>query len=133
MLKIWSQNKDLSSYSNLEGLCMRMTRNMAIDMIRASRSKEVSIDQHYGIMSLQKNPEEKAELNDQMNRIHQLIDDLPFKQQQILRLRDMQGFSYEEIASHLDLNLNQIKVNLHRARKSIRNQLIKLECHETRT
>ena len=78
-------------------------------------------------MVAEKDPAEQAELNDKMKRINQMINHLPEKQQHIMRLRDMQGLTYEEIAEHLGLNLNQIKVNLHRARKSIRNQLVKLE------
>jgi RNA polymerase sigma-70 factor (ECF subfamily) len=32
--------------------------------------------------------------------------------------------SYEEIANHLEISLDQVKVNLHRARKTIREKLI---------
>lgn len=127
MVKIWSQNKDISAYSNLEALCMKMTKNQSLDILKASRSKDESLTPHYGLKVSEKDPAEQTEMNDQMNRIHQMISYLPEKQQQIMRLRDMQGLAYEEIATHLGLNLNQIKVNLHRARKSIRDQLVKLE------
>ncbi|HAS58840.1 MAG TPA: RNA polymerase subunit sigma, partial [Algoriphagus sp.] len=33
--------------------------------------------------------------------------------------------SYDEIAEYLEISIEQVKVNLHRARKSIREQLTK--------
>jgi len=38
-------------------------------------------------------------------------------------LRDIEELSYDEIAEVLSISLDQVKVNLHRARKAIREQL----------
>ncbi|MFT5646863.1 MAG: DNA-directed RNA polymerase specialized sigma24 family protein, partial [Aureispira sp.] len=43
--------------------------------------------------------------------------------------RDIEGMEYKEIAEALELPLNQIKVNLFRARKSIRKQLLNIESY----
>lgn len=53
-----------------------------------------------------------------------LVDRLPEKQREIFHLREVEEMSYEEIAKHLDISLDQVKVNLHRARKSVREKLI---------
>lgn len=42
---------------------------------------------------------------------------LPESYRTILYLREYEQFTYEELAGTLDISLNQVKVNLHRARK----------------
>lgn len=46
------------------------------------------------------------------------------RQAEIITLRDMQGLSYEEIASRSGLNLTQVRVYLHRARKAMQAYLV---------
>ena len=41
-------------------------------------------------------------------------------QRSIIMMRELQGFSYEEIASTTELSLSAVKVSLHRARKKVR-------------
>lgn len=53
-----------------------------------------------------------------------LVKGLPLRQQEIFHLREVEGLSYEEITEHLDISLEQVKVNLHRARKSIRERML---------
>ena len=49
---------------------------------------------------------------------------LPPRQAQVITLRDMHGLNYEEIAQESGLNLAQVKVYLHRARKAMRSYLV---------
>jgi RNA polymerase sigma-70 factor (ECF subfamily) len=49
-----------------------------------------------------------------------------------MHLRDIQQFSYEEIAEVTELNLNAIRVNLSRARKKVRDEFLKLERNENK-
>jgi RNA polymerase sigma-70 factor (ECF subfamily) len=44
----------------------------------------------------------------------------------VLELRDIEGYSYEEIEQILEIPVNTIRVNLSRARKKIREFLNKL-------
>ena len=52
------------------------------------------------------------------------MEALPPNQQQVVRLREMEGFSYNEIAQVLDMTLDQVKVNLHRGRNAIKKSLL---------
>ena len=58
------------------------------------------------------------------------MDTLPPNQQQVVRLREMEGFSYNEIAQVLDMTLDQVKINLHRGRNAIKKTIIKTEALE---
>ena len=65
---------------------------------------------------------ERSEL---MNRIQDLIDNLPQRQREVMQLRDIEGYSYKEIAENLDIDINLVKTNLFRARRKIKESLIK--------
>ena len=67
----------------------------------------------------------KTELNDSVSIVHQLIAKLPENQRIIIQLRDVEEYEYEEISKVLDIKPTAVRVALSRARKTIREQLIK--------
>ena len=55
--------------------------------------------------------------------IERTVSILPPVQKSILLMRDLEGYSYEEIGTMLSLSPSQVKVYLFRARLKIKNQL----------
>jgi len=53
------------------------------------------------------------------------MESLPEQQRIILQLRDVEHFEFEEISKMLDKNETAIRVALSRARKAVREELIK--------
>lgn len=74
-------------------------------------------------------PHEKAEIHEHMQRINEMIAALPEKQRQVIHLRDVEGYSYNEICEILELDMNQVKVNLFRARNAVREKFIKINAY----
>jgi RNA polymerase sigma-70 factor (ECF subfamily) len=70
-----------------------------------------------------------AEIRDSADRVRMLISNLPEQQKTIIHLRDIDGYSYEEISEIMDMEINAIRVTLSRARRSVRESLNKT--HET--
>ena len=68
-------------------------------------------------------PDEALARKEQGQILHDAIDRLPFDQRTILLLKEIEGLSYEEISSTLDLPLGTVKSRLARARASLRNGL----------
>jgi RNA polymerase sigma-70 factor (ECF subfamily) len=64
--------------------------------------------------------------NDMVTLTRRLIAELPDKQRIAIHMRDVEGYEIEEIADLLESDEASVRVNLSRARKSIREQLIKL-------
>ena len=54
---------------------------------------------------------------------------LPEKQRQVMHLRDIEGYTYNEICEILEIDMSQVKVNLFRARNSVREQLQKMNAY----
>ena len=67
------------------------------------------------------------EVNDNIENVRKIMEQLPEQQRMIIELRDVEGYSYEEIEKILDININTIRVNLSRARKRIKEALIQIE------
>jgi RNA polymerase sigma-70 factor, ECF subfamily len=61
-------------------------------------------------------PTDRAEARDLLERI---LEKLPEQDRQLLLLKEVEGFSVQELAEILDLNVNTVKVRLFRARVRI--------------
>jgi RNA polymerase sigma-70 factor (ECF subfamily) len=68
-------------------------------------------------------PEERLEAHETLERIGRAIDDLPPMQAEVLRLRDVLGWSSEEVRNALELSETNKRVLLHRARSRVRRAL----------
>lgn len=124
LVKIWKKREKLTAIENKNAYYMMMTRNQALDVIRKRKLKTTDIDKHFNIKDNQATPEQAYIGRDRMNKILKLIDGLPEKQKVVLQLRDVEGYSYKEIAEISTLTVDQVKVNLHRARISMRDQIL---------
>ncbi|MEZ4841054.1 MAG: RNA polymerase sigma factor [Flavobacteriaceae bacterium] len=123
-LKLWKSKDKLHQYKNVEAFAMTMTKNYCLDQLKAKRSgnlKLVHSNYSDNNISLQKD----VELKDSVSRVHELIEQLPEKQKLVIQLRDIENYEFEEIGKILDLEPTAVRVTLSRARKTIREQLIK--------
>ena len=124
--RVWKAPQEQSAtVKNWEAWCMTLTRNRSLDKIRAQTQRRTdTIDRATERHADGATPAQAAEINDLVARVKQLMQNLPEKQRLVMHLRDIEELSYEEIAELLDISLDQVKVNLHRARKSIREKLL---------
>jgi RNA polymerase sigma-70 factor (ECF subfamily) len=125
-MKLWNQRNNLSEVRNIEAWSMRITRNTSLDKLKASSMKVLSLDKASYLDSGVDVPDAIAERTDLMGAIKKVLELLPEKQQEIFRLRDLIGYSNPEIGKMMALKESDVKVNLFRARKRIKSELIKL-------
>lgn len=125
-IKVWNKRDEMHELENMEAWCMRVTRNLSLDKLKSKKRKLTdSLDQTMEIsMGDAFTPYKDAEMSDAMKKVGQYIAALPEKQKQIIQLRDVEGYSYNEICDILEIDLNQVKVNLFRARQAVRNNLL---------
>jgi len=64
-----------------------------------------------------------------MNWLKKILDTLPPKQREVYHLREVEEMPYQDIADTLSMNLNEVKVNLHRARTKIKSSITKIEAY----
>jgi RNA polymerase sigma-70 factor (ECF subfamily) len=64
-------------------------------------------------------PEQFTMTKDLVSKVQECLNQLGHQARQIIVLRDVQGFSYEELSQMLSLNLGTVKSRLHRARAAL--------------
>lgn len=128
-IKAWTKREKLVDYQNVEAWCMKVTKNMSLDVLKSKHRKFQLNKTEQDVMASTVTPDRQVELADMQTYIHQIIDSLPEKQKQVVQLRDIEGYSYQEIAEMMEISLSQVKVNLFRARDKVRKQLIKAESY----
>ena len=124
---VWAKRAEWPQWKNVEAYCMTATRNSCLDRLRRRRVVTVPASSTDTIISLDEDPYEKMTSKEMIQRIRQCMDALPEQQQWVIRLREMEGFSYNEIAEVLDITLDQVKINLFRGRNAIRQLMLKQE------
>ncbi len=129
-LKLWSGKHKLHAYTSIEAFAMTITKNLCLDKMKASWRKRTVDVTGLELHSGEATPYQHSELADSMSKVQSLLAALPEQQKLILHLRDVEGCSFEEIEQITGLTVNNIRVHLSRARKSVRDGFLKLENYE---
>lgn len=122
MMKVWNRRDQWNQIESIEAFCLTICRNLSLDKVRRMDNQTQSLDAAYDPkdQSVASNPEEQAIQSDHVRLVRQMINLLPEKQRSCMQLRDMEGKSYKDIATVLDITEEQVKVNIFRARQTIR-------------
>lgn len=130
MIKVWSGREQLDQVQNLEAWCMRITKNISLDRLRQQQRRPTdSLEKGMHLSHHSLSPAEATEIGERMKRIGELMAELPDKQRQVMHLRDIEGYSYNEICEILEIDMSQVKVNLFRARNAVREKLLKMDAY----
>ncbi|MDW7692653.1 sigma-70 family RNA polymerase sigma factor [Flammeovirgaceae bacterium SG7u.111] len=130
LIKAWDNRAELSGLNSVEAWCMRITRNFSLNRLNAASTKyKTTIDALSESSYTGASPETLTEVNDQYSRFKELLEELPATQRQILQLRDIEGFTNPEIAEALGVEVNYVKVNLFRARQSLKKKMLNLNAY----
>lgn len=130
-VRLWNRAGSLSEFKNIDGFALVVTRNLCLDRVK-SKSYKTNELQDYQEPPAAENPENTALVNDEVKMVRQAIDSLPHLQRMVMHLRDIEGMEFDEMEEMLKMKPNAIRVNLSRARKTVRQQLEKLHNYEYR-
>ncbi len=119
--RLWLKRDHIKSVDEAASLMTTTVRNLSIDTLRrrATHATE-SIDERCVDTALVEN-DSNDETEERFSRVLQIVHSkLSPSQQQILRMRDYEGRDYEEIAQELQLSQTAVRMQLSRARKTVR-------------
>lgn len=120
MLRVWNRREEWNVWETVEGFCLTICRNLAIDRSQKMDARHVELTPEVTELPDMAAPDKLMERDERFGLLHRLIAELPEKQRTILQLRDVEGKSYKEIAEILQLTEEVVKVNLFRARQRIK-------------
>lgn len=129
ILKLWERKDSINKIESVEAWMMKSIRNRCIDLIRSKGRNTEDIEKADQIDCNAYHPGDLAESNDLAIHVRSVINQLPKSYKHVILLRDIEGYSYEEISEILELSLSQVKVTIHRARKKVKEGLEKINIH----
>lgn len=135
-LKVYRSLKGFRSDSTLKTWIYRITTNMALNRLkwfkRRRNDRQVSIDHERGaslpkmadtLSDSRPGPEHHVHATEIQQRLQDALDSISPDQKAVVILRDIEHFSYEEIAETLSINIGTVKSRLARGRSSIQELL----------
>jgi RNA polymerase sigma-70 factor (ECF subfamily) len=109
---------------NLRAWLFRVCRNRAIDVQRKEKRMQTeAMTMLDAVVSEMADPATIAADNETATRIEQMLTGLSENQQEVVRLKFQNGFSYREIAEVTGLTVSNVGVQLHTALQKIRERM----------
>jgi RNA polymerase sigma-70 factor (ECF subfamily) len=129
-LKVFRTLRQFRGQSTLRTWIYRIVVNQASNRQRSwrrrRRSQQVPLDEmtvavsSLPVAATPGRPDEALQKTEIRERVWQALDELPFDQRAVVVLREIDGLSYEEIATSLNVAVGTVKSRLARARENLR-------------
>ena len=116
LVRLYAMRQRLDEYRRVESLANVVVRNMTIDLLR-KRNRYVEVALNADLLS-----EEDVGSDERVKPLLRAMEQLPSKQQLVLRMKHIEELEVEEIASLLGMNIEAVYQNLSRARRAILKQ-----------
>lgn len=128
MLRVWSKRDEWQQFNSVEAYCLTIAKNLALDKSEKKDAQTVELNAQAELAIPEaEDPHERLVSKERLMLVHRFVNELPVRQRIILQLRDVEGKSYREIASLLNLTEEQVKVNLFRGRQKVKQRLMDTE------
>jgi RNA polymerase sigma-70 factor (ECF subfamily) len=128
-LRMWKSGKGLDAQTSPRPLLIRILTNLCIDQLRRRKQFRLfSLDREENRpvereLPSSDDPHRNLESRELGKRIEDAVAQLAPKQKTVFVLRDMEGYSVKEVAEMVGRSKNTVLVNLHLARKNLRQRL----------
>ena len=123
-LKLWKNKEKLKRYKSVEAFAITMTKNYCFDRLKSKQASNLSLV-HTNYKEKGITLDKKIENKDAVAQVRLLIEKLPEQQKAIIQLRDIEQYELDEICKIMEMKSTAVRVALSRARKKIRQELIK--------
>jgi RNA polymerase sigma-70 factor (ECF subfamily) len=118
-LKLWKIRHTLNTYQSIEGLSMRMTKNLCLNALKSKHRKLTDLKGNLPDMRHDLTPFQVTAQRDELAQVRDLMNVLSEKQRTVFHLRHFEHQTFEEIAATTGWSVNNIQVLLSRARKKL--------------
>lgn len=121
LIKVWDKRDSWTDIENIEAFCYTVCRNKALDYVKRQGSHSESLDAAQNERpDSAYTPSQQTIANDEVEMVRHIVDSLPEKQKLCIQLRDFEGKPYKDIARLLNMTEEQVKINIFRGRKTIK-------------
>lgn len=114
----WQRLPELEEPARVKSWLMRIVSRKAVDRIRSTRLHS-DIDEVDSPAPLHSSPDHVVQVRAEVDALAAALEELPDAQRECWVLRELAGYSYDEIAAALDIPVSTARGLLARARKFI--------------
>jgi RNA polymerase sigma-70 factor (ECF subfamily) len=125
-LRLYQNLHRYTGEAPLAAWALRLSRNLCIDhyrRIRRERRTSAVPDEILLQMPAADDVQHEAQQREEIRAVYSALAELPEESAEVVLLRDLQGWTMEEIAAYMDVPLGTIKSRLHRARLGVAERL----------
>lgn len=128
MLRVFRSISGFKAQASFSTWVYRITMNTCLDELRRrknrpSASLDGMLENGWSPSDEDDTPERHAVRGELRVHLQRFIRELPEDMRAVLVLRDIQGYSYDEIADILDTNVGTIKSRISRGREKLREKI----------
>lgn len=128
MLRVYRAIGGFKGQSSFSTWVYRITMNTCLDELRRKKNRQSTsldslLDMGWSPSDDTNAPEKQAMRSELRRNLNRAIQELPEEMRSAVVLRDIQGFSYEEIAHMLEINVGTIKSRISRGREKLREKM----------
>lgn len=133
LIRLWRHLPELEG--NLAAWLARVTRNCCYDELRRRRSQSQALGTESPAEVLEDHaahgpsPERLASSSELGRRLRDAVAELGEPYRSVILMREVQEMKYQEIALALEIPLNTVKIQIHRARRLLRERIEEVNGH----
>lgn len=128
LIKVWDKRESWNEIESIETFSITICRNLALDRIKKHDNLNDSLEERQTESpDTSSTPFEDTLQQDRIELVRNLVNALPEKQRSCMQLRDFEGKPYKEIANILGISEEQVKVNIFRARQTVKERFQKYD------
>ena len=126
-LKIWQNRKDIKSTQTFNSYIFTITKNLLLNELRSRLNNEKIRNE----MLKNAVPEEylltdKVEFNELKEKVDEIVNQLPPRQQKVYQLSRAEGLSYKEIAEKLNISTKTVEYHIGQSLRCLKQKLKEL-------
>ncbi len=120
LVKLWGIRDRLDTIRSVDAMAVTVARNRCIDLLRTERVTRVDIGFYEATDPAEQSAMEAIIETEASLAADRLLSQLPPLQQAVMRMRHIDGLEISEIAAVTGTTPNAVRVNLSRARHTVR-------------
>ncbi|MGQ8335184.1 RNA polymerase sigma factor [Sunxiuqinia sp. A32] len=123
-VRIWERKEKILIKTSFENYMLLTVRNQIYSYLRSPRSRRTGIDSIVDRLESIPIEEYDLEREETIQKVYNLIAELPEQRRKILQLAILNGLSYKDIAQELKISVNTVKTQMSRAYQFLRENLV---------
>lgn len=125
MLRLWNKKEELDRCANQSAYIITAAKNYSFDLLKKKRPETMDEKQEYRLLNLEADGADLDSI-ERYQRVRQVINNLPEKYKTVIQLRDIDGFSFNEMKEITGYEVANLRVILSRARQKVKQEIKKI-------